>query len=257
MGWRLNLVFQGSDELEDWTCNIQCILLCLGCHKLCGSEYITLCMCTYDWIGFTLLYTPVDFILDDPPPTLTVRIVAKTENCQKKNRNAYTIVADTFTKRRCILMVLSAYEKSFQQAPKSFLQVYWSYSKNVVAERPNMDMALCHTCVRLWPLTSLLVGEDKRVSAAAGELHHPGLLRMGKRQGHRGRFQHVVVAPHCRHKVCKLSDSGTFCLPLYCRFGILQRLSCVRWNPSWESLLRPIPHTLVTSLVAEAMRVKP
>lgn len=64
-------------------------------------------------------------------------------------------------------------------------------------------------CARARPPTSLLVGEHQRVSAAAGELDHPGLLRLGKGQRHRGRLQHVVVAPHCRHKVYKLSDSGT------------------------------------------------
>lgn len=65
----------------------------------------------------------------------------------------------------------------------------------------------------LWPPTSLLISKHQRVSPAAGELDHPGLLRLGERQRHRGRFQHVVVAPHCRweKKNHKLSYSGPSC----------------------------------------------
>lgn len=48
------------------------------------------------------------------------------------------------------------------------------------------------------PLTSLLVGEDQRVSAATRDLNHSGLLRLDERQGHRGGFQHVVIALICR-----------------------------------------------------------
>lgn len=111
--------------------------------------------------------------------------------------------------------------------------------------------------VGVWPPTSLLVSEDQRVSATAGDLNHPRLLRPSERQRHRRRFQHVVVAAVCRDKGSQVKQSAVFHFSGRYWFGVLRRLSCVRWKPSWESLLRPIPHTLITSLVVEAMSVKP
>lgn len=59
--------------------------------------------------------------------------------------------------------------------------------------------------ISIWreTLTSLLVGEDQRVSAAARHLNHFGLQRLDERQSHRGGFQHVVVALICRERTGK------------------------------------------------------
>lgn len=46
-------------------------------------------------------------------------------------------------------------------------------------------------------LTSLLIGEDQRVSSSTGHLQHSGLLRLDERQGHRRRFQHEVITLDC------------------------------------------------------------
>lgn len=121
----------------------------------------------------------------------------------------------------------------------------------------NVGVALHHTGVGVWPPTSLLVSEDQRVRATAGDLNHPSLLRPNERQRHRRRFQHVVVAPVCRDKRSQVKQRGGVGFSERHWFGVLRRLSCVRWKPSWESLLRPIPHTLITSVVVEAMSVKP
>jgi len=44
------------------------------------------------------------------------------------------------------------------------------------------------------PLTALPVGEDQGVGAAARDLNHSGLQRLGEGQRHRGRLQREVVA---------------------------------------------------------------
>lgn len=131
------------------------------------------------------------------------------------------------------------------------------FFNDLLVQQLNVGVALRHTGVGVWPLTSLLVSEDQRVCATAGDLNHPSLLRPNERQRHRGRFQHVVVAPVCWDKGSQVKQSGVIAFSERYWFGVLRRLSCVRWKPSWESLLRPIPHTLITSLVVEAMSVKP
>lgn len=59
------------------------------------------------------------------------------------------------------------------------------------------DSRWCRKCESL---TSLLVGEDQRVSAATCNLNHSGLQRLDKRQSHRGRLQHVFIALICRDR---------------------------------------------------------
>lgn len=55
-----------------------------------------------------------------------------------------------------------------------------------------------HAMLEGGSITSFFVGEDQGMSTATCHLNHSGLLRLDKRQSHRGGFQHVVIALNCR-----------------------------------------------------------
>lgn len=79
-------------------------------------------------------------------------------------------------------------------------------------------------CSMFGSLTSLLISEDQRMSAAAWYLHHSGLQRFNKRQSHRGWFQDKVITLFCRreNKRSRNVRQGTCCLSL-----------CIFFRPCW------------------------
>lgn len=70
----------------------------------------------------TLLHdTPVDFIFNNPPSTLAIRIVAHTENCQRKQRRGACFKNPEYDSWYNLLLFIIIIDFHIQAAP--FIQI--------------------------------------------------------------------------------------------------------------------------------------